>query len=223
MNDFSLASSAVPDSTTHILQVAVQFIRAARRRWHIVATSVMATAILGALYYATATRYYTSKAEVLILQTGENSLSPTIQSQNSRENTLMPTFVNLMTSQKVLEGAIRQLSPEDCLVDLNPDKPERWPAQLRAGLTVTSVGRSNIIAVEYKSRNPEVAARVVNAVVQSYLDFMRTTTQGTAAEIVPVVEVDGRPVGAGKPGPVTKRLLDGFRELTKTDGEPIYP
>lgn len=46
---------------------------------------------------------------------------------------------------------------------------------------------------------------------------------GTAAEIVPVVEVDGRPVGAGKPGPVTKRLLDGFRELTKTDGEPIYP
>lgn len=46
---------------------------------------------------------------------------------------------------------------------------------------------------------------------------------GTAAEIVPVVEVDGRPVSGGKPGPVTQRLLDGFRELTKTDGEPIYP
>ncbi len=46
---------------------------------------------------------------------------------------------------------------------------------------------------------------------------------GTAAEIVPVVEVDGRPVGAGKPGLVTQRLLEGFRELTKTDGEPIYP
>jgi branched-chain amino acid aminotransferase len=46
---------------------------------------------------------------------------------------------------------------------------------------------------------------------------------GTAAEIVPVVEVDGRVIGGGKPGPVTQRLLDGFRELTKTDGEPIYP
>ena len=45
----------------------------------------------------------------------------------------------------------------------------------------------------------------------------------TAAEIVPVVEVDGRGIGSGKPGPVTQRLLEGFRELTKTDGEPIYP
>lgn len=196
MNDFSLAPSAVPESTTHLLQVAVQFISAVRRRWHIVATSVLATGILGALYYATATRYYTSKAEVLILQAGDNPLSPTIQSQNNRENNLMPTFVNLMTSQKVLEGAIRQLSPEDCLVDLNPDKPERWPAQLRAGLTVTSVGRSNIIAVEYKSRHPEVAARVVNAVVQSYLDFMRTTTQGTAAEIVHVLNTEKDQIAA---------------------------
>jgi branched-chain amino acid aminotransferase len=46
---------------------------------------------------------------------------------------------------------------------------------------------------------------------------------GTAAEIVPVVEVDGRAIGSGKPGAVTQRLLEGFRELTKTDGEPIYP
>lgn len=46
---------------------------------------------------------------------------------------------------------------------------------------------------------------------------------GTAAEIVPVVDVDGRQIGDGKPGPATQRLLEGFRELTKTDGEPIYP
>jgi branched-chain amino acid aminotransferase len=45
---------------------------------------------------------------------------------------------------------------------------------------------------------------------------------GTAAEIVPVVEVDGRMTGTGKPGLVTERLLQGFRELTKADGEPIY-
>jgi len=46
---------------------------------------------------------------------------------------------------------------------------------------------------------------------------------GTAAEIVPVVEVDGRQIADGKPGAVTQRLLEGFRELTETDGEPIYP
>lgn len=190
MNDFSYIPSVVPDSATHVLQVAIQFIAAIRRRWHIVAKSVLAAGILGALYYATATRFYASKAEVLILQTGDNPLSTRIESQSSRDNTLMPTFVSLMTSQKVLEGAIRQLSPEDCAVDLDPEKPERWPAQLQAGVTASSVGRSNIIAVEYRSRDPEVAARVVNALVQSYLEFMRNTTQGTAAEILQVLNVE---------------------------------
>ncbi len=41
---------------------------------------------------------------------------------------------------------------------------------------------------------------------------------GTAAEIVPVVKIDGRVIGQGKPGPVTKRLQQAFRRLTKTDG-----
>ena len=41
---------------------------------------------------------------------------------------------------------------------------------------------------------------------------------GTAAEIVPVVKIDGRRIGAGKPGPVTKRLQQAFRQLTKTAG-----
>ncbi|MDI7250320.1 MAG: branched-chain-amino-acid transaminase [Bacillota bacterium] len=39
---------------------------------------------------------------------------------------------------------------------------------------------------------------------------------GTACEIMPVVEVDGRPVGTGRPGPVTARLMAAFRELTRS-------
>lgn len=45
---------------------------------------------------------------------------------------------------------------------------------------------------------------------------------GTAAELVPVVEVDGRQIGAGKAGPQTTRLLEAFRTLIQHDGEPIY-
>ena len=41
---------------------------------------------------------------------------------------------------------------------------------------------------------------------------------GTAAEIIPVVKIDGRVIGSGKPGPVTKKLQQGFRQLTKTAG-----
>ncbi|MEW6354739.1 MAG: branched-chain-amino-acid transaminase [Planctomycetota bacterium] len=39
---------------------------------------------------------------------------------------------------------------------------------------------------------------------------------GTGAEIIPVVKVDGRVIGDGKPGPITKKLLKEFRKLTKS-------
>ena len=41
---------------------------------------------------------------------------------------------------------------------------------------------------------------------------------GTAAEIIPVVIVDRRTIGDGKPGPVTKTLLEKFHELVRTEG-----
>ena len=44
---------------------------------------------------------------------------------------------------------------------------------------------------------------------------------GTAAEVVPVTEVDGRIVGDGKPGKTTLKLMKAFKELTKVTGVPI--
>ncbi|MDD2679396.1 MAG: branched-chain-amino-acid transaminase [Candidatus Omnitrophica bacterium] len=41
---------------------------------------------------------------------------------------------------------------------------------------------------------------------------------GTAAEIIPVVMVDGRIIGDGKPGKLTAGLLKKFKELTKRQG-----
>lgn len=45
---------------------------------------------------------------------------------------------------------------------------------------------------------------------------------GTGAEIGPVVSVDGRVIGAGRPGPVTLRLLEAYRERTRREGTPVY-
>ncbi|TWU25837.1 branched-chain-amino-acid transaminase [Bythopirellula polymerisocia] len=39
---------------------------------------------------------------------------------------------------------------------------------------------------------------------------------GTAAEVIPVVKVDDRPIGTGKPGPVTKDLTDRFHKLARS-------
>ena len=41
---------------------------------------------------------------------------------------------------------------------------------------------------------------------------------GSAAEIVPVVELDGRVIGTGRPGPLTAQCLKAYREKVTHDG-----
>ncbi|MCS7009234.1 MAG: branched-chain-amino-acid transaminase [Chthoniobacterales bacterium] len=45
---------------------------------------------------------------------------------------------------------------------------------------------------------------------------------GTAAEVIPVVRLDGRPIGTGSPGPITRDLMHRFHHLTMSSGTPIY-
>jgi branched-chain amino acid aminotransferase len=44
---------------------------------------------------------------------------------------------------------------------------------------------------------------------------------GTAAEVAPITWVDGRTIGTGKPGPVTRQLMAAFKTVTETEGYPI--
>jgi len=45
---------------------------------------------------------------------------------------------------------------------------------------------------------------------------------GTGAEVVPIVKIDGRVIGTGKPGAITTKLVTQYHALTKVSGEPIY-
>jgi len=44
---------------------------------------------------------------------------------------------------------------------------------------------------------------------------------GTAAEVAPLVEVNGKKIGDGKPGPITSKLVEKFKKIRKT-GVPVY-
>ncbi|MDR2457106.1 MAG: branched-chain-amino-acid transaminase [Clostridiales Family XIII bacterium] len=44
---------------------------------------------------------------------------------------------------------------------------------------------------------------------------------GTAAEVVPVVAVDSRTIGDGKPGKITNKLIKEFKSLARSSGTPI--
>ena len=42
---------------------------------------------------------------------------------------------------------------------------------------------------------------------------------GTLAEVVPVIRIQGVPIGDGKPGPVTKEIIKGFQRMTQDPKE----
>ena len=44
---------------------------------------------------------------------------------------------------------------------------------------------------------------------------------GTGAEVIPVVKLDSRVIGNGKPGPITARVLASFRQRVLTEGTRI--
>ena len=47
---------------------------------------------------------------------------------------------------------------------------------------------------------------------------------GTAAEIIPIVEVNKRTIGDGRPGPISRRLMQEFEKIVRDpkEGIPIY-
>ncbi|AKB23757.1 Branched-chain amino acid aminotransferase [Methanosarcina sp. MTP4] len=45
---------------------------------------------------------------------------------------------------------------------------------------------------------------------------------GTAAESAPLTKLDGRHIGTGKPGPLTKKMVEAFEYITQNTGTPIY-
>lgn len=44
---------------------------------------------------------------------------------------------------------------------------------------------------------------------------------GTAAEVGPIVTIDGRTIGSGRPGPVTRQLMSAFKAETSRSGTSI--
>lgn len=45
---------------------------------------------------------------------------------------------------------------------------------------------------------------------------------GTAAEVIPVIKIDNRTIGTGKPGEITLKIMEIFRNLTQTEGTEVY-
>jgi len=81
--------------------------------------------------------------------------------------------------------------------------------------TLRGITRDTVLEITRKSKIPAHEHVITRHEVYISDECFLT---GTAAEIIPVVKVDGRVIGNGKPGKATLELLKKFKELTRKEG-----
>ena len=81
--------------------------------------------------------------------------------------------------------------------------------------TLEGITKNTVINI---ARKKQIAFREAKFKLGAMFKASECFLTGTAAEIVPVVKVDGRKIGNGKPGRLTYKLMEEFRKRTKIDG-----
>jgi len=174
-----------PAAPPNAVFAALQFGRIVRRRrgWLILALAV--SGALGTLYYATAPRIYEARASVLVMEAGKDVWSARSSSDASR-GSLIPTYEKLFSSEVVLAGALAELSemPASVRIDLIGVPESQHQETLRNNLRAAGTRNTNVIELSYRSRSPQAAAATVDAVVQSYLNYMAQHHKNVSVEIV---------------------------------------
>ena len=74
------------------------------------------------------------------------------------------------------------------------------------------VTRSSVLEL---TKDLGIETRVAPISVEDVLGADELFFTGTAVEVTAVREVDGHPIGAGKPGPVTRRIQDTFNAIVR--------
>ena len=90
------------------------------------------------------------------------------------------------------------------------------------GLTL-SVGEFHLRLPSLSATLKDVRVKPLDPASSTPLAFSadEVFVTGTAAEVAPIVLIDGRSIGSGRPGPVTRQLMAAFKTVTETEGYPI--
>ncbi len=161
---------------------------------------------------------YKSGLPITIAKTRRNhpiTVDPRIKSLNYLNNILgRIDAIDAGTPEAVmldLDGYIAECTGDNIFL-VKDNRLYTPPSEIGAleGVTqdlVIGLARKRGIETEYKKMYPE-----------ELFEADECFLTGTAAEIIPVIKMDDKPIGTGKPGPIYKQLLADFRKVTETEG-----
>jgi branched-chain amino acid aminotransferase len=163
-------------------------------------------------------RFYKEGLEIITVPTVRNlpeALNPQIKSLNYLNNILAKIeAINSGFDEAIMLdslGYVAECTGDNIFIVKNSHL--YTPPQCMG--TLRGITRDTVLEIARKSKIP-VHEHVLTRHEVYISDECFLT--GTAAEIIPVVKVDGRKIGAGKPGKLTLNLMKKFKELTKKEG-----
>jgi len=181
--------------------------------------SVIIIAAPIALYQENMYRKGLTVVTVATRRCSPGALNPAVKSLNYLNNVMARIEADLAGADEALmlndEGNIAECTADNIFVIKRGQMitPPVTAGALR-GIT-RSVAFEIAEELGYKTLKADITRHDVFAADECFLT-------GTAAEIIPVVSVDGRAIGNGKPGPITTRIMARFREMTRETGTPIF-
>jgi len=148
-----------------------------------------------------------------------SALNPAIKSLNYLNNILAKIEANNAGCEEAVmlnaEGYVAECTGDNIFI---VKAGEMFTPPLSAG-ALYGITRGVVMAL---AREAGVTVSEPNLTRYDLFNADECFLTGTGAELIPVVKIDGRLIGSGKPGPLTRKLVDKYRALTKISGEPIY-
>jgi branched-chain amino acid aminotransferase len=145
------------------------------------------------------------------------SLSPSIKSLNYLNNIMARVEANQYGADEALmldiHGYVSEATADNFFIVRNHSITTPWSSTNLPGVT-----RETILELA-----PQVGLKPEERLFTLYDVWSADEAfiTGTAAEIGPVVEVDGRQIGDGRPGPQTKALMKAYKDLVTSTGTAI--
>ncbi len=166
-------------------------------------------------------KYYREGLRVVTVPTWRNSpaaLDPAIKSLNYLNNILAKIEGQQAGAQEVIllnpQGMVAECSGDN--IFLIRDQVLITP-KLSSG-ALNGITRNTVLEIAqeagWKTREDDVRRYDLFTAEEMFLT-------GTGAEVIPVVEVDGRAIGTGKPGQHTADLIRRYHQLVTTTGTKI--
>jgi branched-chain amino acid aminotransferase len=167
--------------------------------------------------------YYKKGLEIVTVSTRKNShdtLSPSIKSLNYLNNILAKIEAKLCNAQEAImlnkDGYVTECTGDNIFIIKNGEllTPPSYVGILN-GIT-----RKTVMKLAVK----KLAMTVKEELFTQF--HMYTANEcfltGTGAEVIPVIRIDDRIIGDGKPGKYTIKLITEFRKLTTSEGVEVF-